>query len=81
MGFKLYSQQVLKMLIRHVPTIDFNRCDPGNCDKGICAAAGACPHRVFMQEKPYDFPMHYVARCQGCGLCSSACPLEAIRMV
>ena len=69
------------MLIRPLLTIDFNKCDPGNCDKGICAAAGACPHRVFMQEEPYGFPMHYVARCRCCGLCIAACPLQAIRIV
>jgi len=69
------------VLIRSLLTIDFNKCDPGNCDKGICAAAGACPHRVFIQEEPYDFPMHYSTRCRGCGLCIAACPLQAIRIV
>jgi translation initiation factor RLI1 len=70
-----------EMLIRPLLTIDFDKCTPGNCHRGVCAAAGACPHRVFIQEEPYSFPMHHVARCRSCGLCICACPLQAIRIV
>jgi len=69
------------MLITPVPSIAFNECHPERCDHGICAAGHACPHRAFFQEQPYDFPMHNASMCVGCGSCSAACPLKAIRMV
>lgn len=69
------------MVINPIPTIDFGKCHPERCDHGICIASSACPHRVFIQEEPCEFPMHIAAMCTGCGLCSSACPLSAIRMM
>ena len=76
-----FCEQDKKMIIYSIPTIDFNKCHPERCDHGICVAGGACPHKVFFQEQPYDFPMHIAAMCVGCGSCSSACPFKAIRMV
>ncbi|HEX9896415.1 MAG TPA: hypothetical protein VGA85_01970 [Dehalococcoidales bacterium] len=32
--------------------VDFNKCHPELCDKGICAAAEACPRKLMKQEKP-----------------------------
>jgi translation initiation factor RLI1 len=69
------------MIIKRIPVIDFNKCFPERCHRGICIAGYACPHKVFFQEKPYDFPMHNASMCIGCGSCSDACPLKAIRMV
>jgi Fe-S-cluster-containing hydrogenase component 2 len=69
------------MIINPIPTIDFNKCHPEGCDHGICIAGDACPHKAFFQEQPYDFPMYNASMCVGCGSCSAACPLKAIRMV
>ena len=59
----------------------FDKCQPKNCDKGICPAVAACPHKLIKQEAPYEVPMFYPATCQGCGDCVLACPLQAIRVV
>jgi Fe-S-cluster-containing hydrogenase component 2 len=72
---------VEEMLIKPVPSIDFDKCHPERCDHGICIAGEACPHKAFSQEEPYDFPMHDTSMCVGCGMCCAACPLKAIRMV
>jgi NAD-dependent dihydropyrimidine dehydrogenase PreA subunit len=69
------------MIAKPIPTIDFKKCHPDECENGICVAGDACPHRVFIQEIPYGFPMHIASMCVGCGLCMTACPLRAIRMI
>jgi NAD-dependent dihydropyrimidine dehydrogenase PreA subunit len=69
------------MRITPVPSIDFNKCQPARCTGGICVAIHACPHKAFVQEQPYDFPLHDASMCTGCGSCVSACPVKAIRMV
>jgi len=69
------------MLVRAVPSVDFCRCHPERCEHGICIAGSACPHKAFVQEDPFDFPMLNTSMCIGCGSCSAACPLRAIRML
>lgn len=69
------------MIIKRIPTIDFDGCHPERCNHGICIARGACPHKALFQEEPYGFPMHVACMCVGCGSCSAACPLRAIRMI
>lgn len=69
------------MIIKRIPTIDFDKCHPERCNHGICIAGGACPRKAFFQEEPYDFPMHIACMCVGCGSCSAACPLRAIRVI
>ncbi len=61
--------------------VDFAKCRPEYCDKGICPAVAVCPHKLIKQEAPYEVPMFYPAICQGCGDCVLACPLKAIRVV
>jgi hypothetical protein len=47
--------------------VDFNKCHPELCDKGICAAAEACSRKLMKQEKPNQPPW--------------ACPKKAIKIV
>jgi translation initiation factor RLI1 len=61
--------------------VDYRRCQPERCDKGICLAVLACPLKVLEQEAPYDMPDPDPALCMGCGLCVQACPLKAIPMM
>jgi translation initiation factor RLI1 len=62
--------------------IDYESCHPERCDKGVCAALSACSHpdEILVQEAPGDYPYVMQDLCLGCGDCSRACPLEAIRM-
>ena len=60
--------------------VDFSKCDPSQCQNGVCLAAQACSRKLLRQEEPGDAPMSNPALCRGCGDCIRACPLKAIRM-
>lgn len=64
-----------------VALVIFEKCHPEKCNKGVCVATLACPHKLIKQEAPYDIPMFHPSTCQGCGECTRACPLEAIKIV
>jgi Fe-S-cluster-containing hydrogenase component 2 len=67
---------------KKTPGVDYARCDPGQCDKGICKAALECEHGSLVQESPYETPEINPAKwCHSCAKCVKACPLEAIRMM
>lgn len=61
--------------------INFNKCNPQQCESGKCAAAEACPHKLIKQEAPYETPMPDPYICRGCGECARACPLKAIEVI
>jgi translation initiation factor RLI1 len=64
-----------------VALVDFNKCRPEKCDKGVCGSAAACPHKLLKQEAPYEMPMSNASPCSACGDCVVACPLRAIIIV
>jgi len=67
---------------KKMPAVDYARCDPGQCDKGICQAALECEFGSLVQENPYETPEINPAKwCHSCAKCVKACPLEAIRMM
>jgi len=59
----------------------FDKCHPGNCPAGACAAVSACPHKLIKQEAPGEIPMFHPTTCRGCGDCARACPLKAVTIV
>ena len=61
--------------------VDYNKCYPEKCDRGVCAAVLVCPHKLLKQEAPYEIPMPDPSLCRGCGDCVRACPLKAIQIV
>ncbi len=58
--------------------VDYNKCQPSQCDSGKCAAALACSRRLLTQEALYEPPMTDPSVCRGCGDCVRACPAKAI---
>lgn len=66
---------------KQVAVVDYRRCQPEQCDEGICLAVSACPAKILKQAAPYEMPNPSPAMCVGCGLCTQACPVKAIRMM
>ncbi|MFC1902811.1 4Fe-4S binding protein [Chloroflexota bacterium] len=64
-----------------IALLDFSKCHPEKCDKGICAAVQACSHKLIKQEAPNEIPMFHPSTCQGCSDCARACPQKAIKVV
>ena len=60
--------------------VNFNRCRPEMCEKGICKAVQACRYKLLIQEKSHDVPLSDPFICRGCGDCVRVCPLKAIEI-
>ena len=61
--------------------VDYNRCRPELCEKGVCPAAQACTRKMLRQEAPFGTPMPDPFMCKGCADCVRACPQKAIIIV
>lgn len=61
--------------------VDYQACDPQQCENGICLAALACEKKVLTQEAPFELPETKAGMCLGCSLCIQACPKGAIHML
>ena len=66
---------------KQVAVIDYQVCQPGLCENGICQAALVCPRKLLKQEDPFEMPDPYPNMCVGCGVCVQACPKKAVKMV
>ena len=61
--------------------LNYQFCDPGNCENGICAAALVCERKVLKQEKPGELPDISPLLCLGCIDCIPACSREALQLM
>ena len=61
--------------------VDYQACDPGKCEDGICQAALACERKVLTQEVPYELPDTKASMCLSCSLCVQACPTSAVSVM
>ncbi|MFC1994456.1 4Fe-4S binding protein [Chloroflexota bacterium] len=59
----------------------YDKCQPQDCNNGVCTAAGACPRKLLRQEASYETPMTHQSLCRACGDCVRACPLNAVKLV
>jgi translation initiation factor RLI1 len=66
---------------KKVALVDFHRCRPEACERGVCLAALACPSHLLKQEEPFAIPMTEPFACRACGDCTRACPYQAIKIV
>lgn len=69
-------------MTKKIAAVDYEKCRPEECDKGVCVAAAECEHGNMVQEAPYETPEINPAKwCHSCAKCARACPLGAIRMM
>lgn len=61
--------------------VDYQACDPQQCDHGICQSALLCERNVLTQEAPYEMPDANASMCLGCALCTQACPKGAVHLM
>jgi NAD-dependent dihydropyrimidine dehydrogenase PreA subunit len=59
--------------------VDYQKCHPKKCDKGVCLAVRECPKKLWKQEDPYDLPYVIPGFCDNCGRCIEVCPEGAIQ--
>jgi translation initiation factor RLI1 len=62
-------------------TVDYDKCHPEKCNRGVCVAVLECPVKLWKQEEPYDLPYPTPGFCKECGKCVESCLLEAIMML
>jgi len=73
---------MIMTMAKKLATVDYSKCNPERCDKGICLAVLECEYGSLIQQGPYDMPEVNPAKwCHGCAKCAKACPSEAIRML
>lgn len=60
--------------------INYQKCKPGNCKDGLCAAVLVCERKVIKQEAPYEKPDPPML-CVGCAACVAACQNKAIILI
>ena len=61
----------------------YDKCEPEKCspDTGECEAENACSRNILKQEEAFESPILFPSdMCQGCGDCTVACPLDAIKL-
>ena len=64
-----------------VAILDYQRCQPAECENGICTAAEACARNLLKQEMPYELPKPPLSLCPGCFDCVEACPYKAVQIM
>ena len=65
---------------KQMVAVGYHRCQPEECDGGVCLAVLACPQKVLKQPALYEMP-ETVSMCVGCGVCAQACPAKASLMI
>lgn len=60
--------------------VDYQACDPKQCENGICKAALVCKRKVLTQEAPYEMPDTKPNMCLSCSLCVQECPKSAVHV-
>jgi Fe-S-cluster-containing hydrogenase component 2 len=61
--------------------VDYQICDPEQCENSICLAVLECERKVLFQEAPHEMPDVKAFMCLSCALCVQACPKGAIHVL
>ena len=67
--------------MKKMAVIDYSKCNPKECEGGICKVVQECPKKLLRQEEPYEMPDIFPNMCVGCAQCITVCPLGAVKMV
>jgi len=68
-------------MLSRIALVDFEKCDPQQCEQGICLAAKACQRKLLVQEAPGEIPISSTTLCRACADCVQACPRGAIKII
>ena len=60
--------------------IDYQICDPRNCEAGECRAVLLCSLGILKQPEAFAPPEPDQRMCLGCGACAQACEAGAVRI-
>lgn len=60
--------------------LNYQNCQPEDCENGVCSAVIVCRRHVLLQEEPYEKPDPPLM-CVGCGICIPACSRKAIILI
>ncbi|MEA3351204.1 MAG: 4Fe-4S binding protein [Chloroflexota bacterium] len=69
------------MMPKKTVVVDYQACEPEQCEHGICHAALLCEKKVLTQEAAYEMPDTKASMCLSCSACIQACPQNAVRLI
>lgn len=61
--------------------LNYQLCNPQNCEEGVCRAALMCKRRVLCQPQPYEVPELNAEMCLGCAICTTVCNSKALQVL
>ncbi|MCX8061872.1 MAG: hypothetical protein N3D16_04770 [Anaerolineales bacterium] len=64
-----------------IVSLNYQLCDPNQCDQGVCRAVALCRRKVLHQEKPFEPPQLNSELCLGCAVCTTACSVHALMVL
>lgn len=64
---------------RKAVILNYQKCDPRQCEDGICQAVVVCKRKVLIQLEPFEAPQLRSELCLGCALCTTVCKPRAIQ--
>jgi Pyruvate/2-oxoacid:ferredoxin oxidoreductase delta subunit len=75
-----YKSEEIIAAMKPKANVDYNICHPEKCSvDGVCPATRHCEKKILRQEQKGEPPIQF-GPCLGCSVCSSYCPLKAIKM-
>lgn len=60
-------------------SLDYQRCEPKQCEQGVCRAVALCRRKALRQEQPFEPPELNAELCLGCAVCTTVCSAHALQ--
>lgn len=58
--------------------LNYQKCEPQQCENGVCQAVAVCKRQVLIQLQPFEVPQLRSELCLGCAVCTTVCTLKAL---